>query len=310
MTKTRHTLYQAGTAEEFMDALRQTGIKGRDIFEGIPVEGSDVGVMLTGSIPAGLATASSDVDFLLLSHEPLLPEPTAGDQIVVRGATHDSLHLKRHPGGIEVTLELLAMDRLQALGRAVDGLRTFAQEGDASGGLPMLDDADLKLLHRLRTGWVLAAPEYVEQWRNRFGTSMLPMYMAINGFVMFRKYLEDVLAHRHDHDVVGGALHIGRLAAQSAARAVLALAEETDPDPKWLLHLLHRVRITQPELAPLVEQVLPLLFPPLTANGAAIETYVSDLRSLQFELEWMLKDDPQIEKMLEPFESDIQDEDV
>ncbi len=307
--KQQHDLYRASSPDAFVARLEAAGISMQEVLSPIRAEAlaeQPVGLLLTGSITVGLGSAASDVDLLLLS-EKRLPLALDDEQwSYSRGADHNRCSLKRYVNGIELCLDLLSMDRMQALGESVDQLIAFSRTGQSAGaGLPVLEDSDLKLLHQLRTGWVLQGQPEVERWRQRFGCALLPLYLAINNFVLFKEYFEDFLAHRTDDDVPGGALHLGRMVAQSAGRTVLAMAGESNPNPKWLVHLLQRVADRGGALAALARKVLGLLFPARTADAAVVDAYVAELRAVQAQLDARLKADPSVARMLQAFEAHV-----
>jgi hypothetical protein len=303
--KTRHDLHTATTPQQFAKLLESASVSFGDILAPIESGADEAGLMLTGSIPEGLGAAESDVDLMLLTDQPVRLAADHGKWAYSRGADLDRVSLKTYKNGVELCIELLSLDRLGALVDAVDRLVRFSKTaGSLSDGLPLLEEADLKLLHQIRSGWVLRGAPVVSRWREKLGTALLPLYLAINNFVLLNEYFEDLLSHK-DTLLPGGALHIGRVAATSAAKTIISLAGETNPNLKWTVHLLHKVSSSESQMSQLASIALPFLFPPLSADPLAVGKYVDGLASLRSQLEAVLKRDPKVASLLRAFERNV-----
>ena len=303
--KQRHELFKAKTASEFLQLVKTADASIDEILSVVLPPAIQHGLVLCGSLAEGLGTAESDIDLLVLvdNFDALLVDRNQ-NWTYNRGAELDRSSAKVYRHGMEFNVEVVALDRLDALSEAVQQLIQFSRTGNAANQLPLLEDTDLKLLHQLRAGWGLKNEEMVDGWRKKFGTALLPIYMTINNFVLYREYLEDVVSVRYS-EVPGGALFVGRVASTCACKAILALAGETNPNVKWTAHLIHKIATSSSPFALLASKALPLLFPPFSSDKEVIDEYVQQLVSVGHAIYTILKDDPRISSLLPTFDENV-----
>ena len=302
--KTQHQLFLAKSPQEFASLVDQAGVSLEDLLSTIPLNGTRSSLVLTGSIPQGLGTAESDVDFMLLTTQALSLPVDHGQWSYSRGAGLDRTSLKIYRQGIEFNLELISSERLQALEAAVGQLVSFGQTGRVADRLPLLEEADLKLLHQLRTAWALRDEDVLIEWRQRFGTSLLALYMAINNFVLLNEYIEDVESHRAS-DVPGGALlhrtRCSRVRRQDGAGTCKGNQSQRQVDGT------PAASCDQGRFSPFAAGVQGsgAGVSPLSAESAIVARYIDDLATLRSQLEAIMKRDAKMAKLLQVFETNV-----
>ncbi|MEF9905564.1 hypothetical protein [Streptomyces sp. P9-A2] len=192
--------------------------------------GGDELLFLAGSTTDGLANRNSDLDLYIVGDFRVAGSETAARQ-GERTAT-----VAFHEGR-EVNVAVLdpaALDRLRDAFRAA--VASLSQEKGIS---QLVDEDNLKILHRVRTGQALRRPDRLQGLRDDLGTGDLPRYLLNVAAVAAVNRLTDVsgeLADGHGDS----AAWMYREALVHTGQCALAAAGVTVPSVKWLVRLLQR----------------------------------------------------------------------
>jgi predicted nucleotidyltransferase len=224
-------------------------------------------VLLVGSIADGLANELSDIDLLLIGDGELT------DDFIQRDATSEESAV-RLPSGQEINFEYWHTDKVKQLRERMIPNFELMEDSEPKGSFTKLTDSEVRLLHRLRTGIVLANGEVASYWREQMKLDLLPVYMLLHGIAMHFTYREDAIAQiQYEGDTLS-ALAMLRLAAEYISFSMVASAGETLPARKWLPRLLRRNQSVLGESR--VNELLSYLFPNPQADGAALIANAAD----------------------------------
>lgn len=199
-------------------ALARGGISLAELLPALGA-GPDAALMLVGSHAAGRASADSDLDFLIMLEgaEEYL-SPTVGSEL--RMATPI---VERHlvmAGSLEVDVEVV---RAEPLALFVDGIHELQQLESrpeaAFARFPILQDVELRIMERLRSGIILSGRDRIIRRRAQLGVELLPLYSTLTNYLGAMASLEDSLALlKSGSSSLGAALS----ARASASRLVLS----------------------------------------------------------------------------------------
>ena len=218
-------------------------------------------VLLVGSIADGLANELSDIDVLLIGDGEL------AEEFIQRDATSDESAV-RLPSGQEINFEYWRTNNIEELHQRMTPNFELMNNPKPTGWFTRLTDSGLRLLHRLRTGVVLANPEVANHWREQMQLDLLPIYVLMFGIAMHFTYREDAIAQmKYERDTLS-ALAMLRLAAEYISFSMVASAGETMPARKWLPRLLRRNQNVLGEHR--VKEMLGYLFPNPQEDVAAL----------------------------------------
>ena len=224
-------------------------------------------VLLVGSIADGLANELSDIDLLSIGDGELT------DDFIQRDATSDESAV-RLPSGQEINFEYWHTDKIKQLRERMIPNFELMQDAEPKGSFTKLTDGEVRLLHRLRTGIVLANEDVASYWREQMKLDLLPVYMLLHGIAMHFTYREDAIAQiQYEGDTLS-AMAMLRLAAEYISFSMVASAGETLPARKWLPRLLRRNQGVLGEHR--VNELLSYLFPNPQADGAALVADAAD----------------------------------
>jgi hypothetical protein len=182
-------------------------------------------VALGGSIPLGIATSVSDVDFLVVGTSAAALEriPPSRSEVLFRG----------HPGAlilaecvtmvddVEVDVQIVSADCVSELfARICRGQSAFIQE-------------ELVILSRLANGWPLVDDGVagIGHWQLPWQSS-LHIYCATRDYTFALKELED--AREAVHALPPLSLHLGRRTVEYGIRAYLASRGYAALGSKWM----------------------------------------------------------------------------
>ena len=273
--------------EEAESALARWGLTLEDVRAFIPRCADDETLMLVGSVAAGLASGSSDIDLLMIADRSDVHEG-----LVLREADFDASVL-RHPDGYRLNVEVWGAEHMEDVERRFASAIGCLLEPRVIHDLHVMRTDEVMVMHRLRTGIVLANPTVAERWRTRLRLEGLPTYvMLVAAWYCF--------AHTAD---VGGELEAGEVDSavwmmqtciDQLAAALLASVGETNPSQRWRVRLLRRHRA---ELGPkTVDSLIRYLFlQPATGVEAEIE---DALRFARARLRLLLQGSPELEALM------------
>jgi hypothetical protein len=192
--------------------------------------GHDEMLLLVGSVAEGLASPESDLDLLLVTDDANVGSGNACEAI-----------LRSMPVGFDLNIEVVGHRRVEALG--AEFLRSLEIAKSAFPGapraLPFLGGDELRLLHRLRTGIPLSAPEgAIDALRERHALHALPDLCLLQHAACHLRLRADARQSAFEVADPFTPLLMSQLAMQHLIGAVLASIGESNVNPKWFLRLL------------------------------------------------------------------------
>lgn len=260
--KVRHALHVCSTAAEFLANL--TPAMGADLtaFLRQRIAGLDeFSAWLVGSIPAGVATALSDIDILVCvpAAAPLrFPRARVENGMLFSGeqlARRDGLQLGDLvlllEDGIELDVSVITQEGLAALCEQV-------QRGGSG-----ITSQQVLILGRLLRGWSLTGPSPVHAMLTSLRESRaLDIHCTVRCLVGAHKHLEDARAALDDVPLL--ASHLARAAVEKCFEAAFASSGELAVGMKWLRRaavVAQRTGARGEAMAVLRLEGEPLLFP-------------------------------------------------
>jgi predicted nucleotidyltransferase len=194
-------------------------------------------LVLVGSVPEGLANPLSDVDMFIIGDRKF------DEGIVVNESDFQEMSINTADAP-EINVEYWHSNDLEKLEKRMANLFSLLRDPSLVGGPSKLkkverfDFSELLIMHRIRTGIVLANPGIAESWRERLYLDQLPLYIILHGLGTHNIYREDTIAQVRYGDNLSalGMLHI---MMDHLASAILASVGETNPYPKWRMRLLN-----------------------------------------------------------------------
>ncbi|MET8127526.1 hypothetical protein ABZV67_28780 [Streptomyces sp. NPDC005065] len=258
MNATRGTTSTTGTpelAEAADEALAATALQA--------VGGNDKELLfLAGSTTDGLANRNSDLDLYVIGASRISGSETAArkGERTATVAYHE---------GREVNVAVLDPAALDALRDAFRA--SVASLSEEKGIAQLVDEDNLKLLHRIRTGRALRRPDLLNALREEHGTGHLARYLLNASAIAAVNRLTDVTGELADghHD---SAVWMYREALMHAGQCALAAAGVTVPSTKWLMRLLQREAERQDGTGCAAHVARHLLTPPSDPVAAMRET--------------------------------------
>lgn len=296
--KRRHSLFGHVNAETFTDALTREGVSLAALLGSLTAGDEAAGVLLVGSLAEGLGTPQSDVDLLVLLGNRDDIVMSAQDFVFTQGRIVEFL---RYQEGIEFNLEFLFWDDVVALVNPLVDMAPALYDPSRVTSLPLLTYAELRLLHRLRTGWPLSGHATAARWVDELLVHLLPTYVTLRNYMDFHELLEDAWSAR---EAPPGALtHIGRLAVEKALFSVLGWHGLTNPNNRWLIHLAQR--LDQGPSGTTAARAQELLFPPRTFDAPASIGYLTDVTALGDAMRELYQPDPELRRAIKYLHSSI-----
>lgn len=257
------------TAQSAAEFLADWGLRPEDLLSYVDALRPSESALLVGSIVEGLANPLSDIDLLLMGDGGL------GSTFIQRELVSEET-ATRLPGGQEIHLEYWHTDALDQLRGRLSSTLEMINDTSQRRELSRLSESELRLLHRLRGGLVLANREVAEHWRAQLHLDSLPLYLVIHFIALHFVCREDAIAQvRYGGDALT-ALTMLRLASEHLAAAMIASTGETNHSRKWRPRLLTRERAGLGEER--VAELLRYLFPnpyedPEALLGGAIRLF-------------------------------------
>lgn len=234
-------------------------------------------IFLVGSLPLGMATSASDIDFVVIvnSREDLLScgNAIANSDQSVAFSNESNLLLAKN---VIAIINGLSVDVSVAIASGISDVRKrLRRQG------PELSESEIMILSRLGTGWLLWQSEgYLEQNGIVLADPALDVYCATRSFVfalIFRRKALKAL----DLEDKYLALHLGRLSVEMAYLAYFASEGFSYLGPKWLAQI--GTAFGAPERLrrhPLLKQGIHLLFPSFDANVTEAVRYLERVSKL------------------------------
>lgn len=268
-----HTLYQCRSAQEFCTQFDvQTRCAVQHVADSLIVPEAERAIFLVGSLPLGMATDTSDIDFIVLvdNREALSNSFSA----------NSNMHLSfSNANDLLVAGEFVTMINGVALDVHIVVTSTVKQiYARLQCPRPMLSENEIKTLSRLSTGWLLwQSDRYLDRNALTLSDPALDVYCCTKNFALALTFLENALAARDLADVPL-ALHLGSSSVQMAYLAYFSSEGYSCLGRKWLAQIGHAVGAAERvSRQPLLKQSLHLLFPSIESTADDVAAYLHDV---------------------------------
>jgi hypothetical protein len=183
-----------------------------------------------GSIPEGLANADSDIDLMLLG----ATRPRDG-QVVLEGDAE--VAWERACAPLKIQLESVKFSHLESLATRMEETAQALEDPARVPRLHSFPLADLRIMHRVRTGIPVRNPEVAASWRERLHVELLPTYLLVLMIVQHFSLREDAIGEAREGRRESS-LWLMRESVSRAAGALLASVGESHSYDKWRVRLL------------------------------------------------------------------------
>jgi hypothetical protein len=256
---TPHTFHDCHNVDEFRRRFEEaTGCPVQHTVDDIVAETAPKALFLVGSIPLGMASSASDIDFIALvdSRNALLNREGSianNDRQLEFSNETDALlagMFLLQKAGVYLDVQVAITPEIH---RVYSRLRRRG---------PELSESEIRTLGRLGTGWLLWQSEgYLERNRTVLSDPMLGVYCCTKNFVSALIHRRKALKALDGDDIVL-ALHLGRSSVELAYLAYFASEGMPYLGAKWPAQVGH-AREASERLSrhPLLKQGTPLLFP-------------------------------------------------
>jgi hypothetical protein len=241
-------------------------------------------IILTGSIPLGVGSPRSDIDFLFLTlgrEEPRLSTARSGNQLLFAGrpaggeanlSYYESIILAK---GIEIGINFIDIEELRRTGAALAG----------GGSYLTLTGPATMILSRVKTGWCLWQREPLSQLCGELvDNDALEIHSSARYMSFALQDLEDAEAAIEQNPQL--ALFLGRLSVEKSFMSYFASRGVAFAGSKWL-RLLHsdRFDIASDKHVDLRLSGTNLLFPVATNNPDDLATYLENVKGFIAQLQ-------------------------
>jgi hypothetical protein len=280
---TGHVLHQCANEDSFIARFEEaTACSVQFVLNQVVSLAAPKALFLTGSIPLGMATSGSDIDFIALvdGKDAIVSDSKAA---VTNTAQRLSFSSESDPlraglfmtemNGVMVELAILLTP---AVRRIYERLRSRG---------PDLSDLEIMMLGRLRSGWLLTQSEdYLKRHGINLADPVLDVYCATRYFSYALMYRKKAIK-AHELTDVSQALHLGRLSAEMAYLTYFASEGLPYLGAKWLAQLGHAHGAAERvQRNPLLQKGIPLLFPSHQSDPAehlqALSQFLTSMRGL------------------------------
>jgi hypothetical protein len=270
-----HGLHQCRTAEEFCTRFAATtGSTVQQVVNDLIPSASPKAVFCVGSIPLGMGTRGSDVDMIVLVDR---KEALAnGKETTVNNRQRASFSNDTDALLAGTFLQLHAgvlVDIQVAITPAIRDVYTRLRRRS-----PELSETEIRILGRLRTGWLLWETEgYLEQYSIKRSDPTLAIYCCTRNFVTALTHQRKAAKALELHDVTL-ALQLGRACAEMAYLAYFASEGLMYLGVKWLAQLgFARGAAERRARHPILDEGLQLLFPAFQSTEAEATRYLQEV---------------------------------
>jgi hypothetical protein len=277
-----HAFHECRGADEFRERFEAaTGAAVRDIADGVIAPAAPKAIFLVGSLPLGMATSSSDIDFVVLidSRAALLNENSAlanTDQQLQFSNDTDALlagmYLTQR-AGIYVDLQVAITPEIR---RVQSRLRRRG---------PELTENEIRILGRLSTGWLLwQSDDYLKSTAVVLNDPALNIYVCTKSFVSALIHCRKGLKALDVDDLVL-ALQLGRSSVELAYLAYFASEGIPYLGAKWPAQIGGaRAAPERLQRHPLLRESIPLLFPTYnpTTKDSAVQNLLAAASAAQY----------------------------
>lgn len=229
--KREQDLYRHSDVASFLAGLTEKGINFDDMVRQFVDMAFPFSALLVGSLAEGTGNAASDVDIMIIVQDAKALHVSPEYPRVDHGKSFEIL---TYENGIEFNIKFVLWDDVLSLKVTLEALLEGIGNPAKVSTVPYLPSWELRFLHQLRSGWLLAGTDLVRDWREALMTNLLPPYLAVRHFNEFDESLEDAGAMAEQHP--DSAIYAARTAAENALVALLAVSGFTSPSHKWIFH--------------------------------------------------------------------------
>lgn len=267
-----HTLYECRNPEEFRARFEATtGLPVYQVTDNLIRSAAPKAIFSVGSIPLGMGTRGSDLDMIVLvdskeaivsSHQLVINDSQQGAFFNDTDALLAGSFMQLH-AGVLVDIQVAITPAIHAV---------YARLRRRS---PELSETEIRILGRLRTGWLLWETEgYLERNSIDSRDRTLSVYCCTRNFVTALTHQRKAAKALELHDVTL-ALQLGRASAEMAYLAYFASEGFVYLGVKWLAQLGF-ARGAQERLGrhPLLQDNLHLLFPTFGSSEGEAKPYL------------------------------------
>jgi hypothetical protein len=279
-----NTLYETQDREDFCARFEAaTGRSVNEVIEQVIIPTAHKAVYLTGSLPLGMATSTSDVDFAVLVDS---KEALVGDGKVASANSSQRLAFHNESDALRAGLFNTVMNGITVeVTAVVTGALQRIQKRLRSRG-PELSEGEIMMVGRLSTGWRLwQTDRYVERSEVVLPDMAFDIYCCTRNFTFALLYRRKALGALKAADLLL-ACHMARLSVEMAYVAWFASEGLSYLGPRWLAQLgIARGAAARIQRNPLLKEGFPLLFPPLPEMPLQATNYLQEvakfLKSMQ-----------------------------
>jgi hypothetical protein len=182
--KRPHRLHLCSRLEELLAELHARGVDPVAVVRELTGPAAEIGILVTGPIPWGIADELSDLELLVLTADAIAVD----EKRKILGSP-----LTRVPGDQDHTTEVALS--ISGIGARLAFTSAPAGLGNVAAPPPFARDpraSDAELLSRLATGWVVDGREIVDRWRKHYDTANLRIKWMAAEFTTAAKNLEDM----------------------------------------------------------------------------------------------------------------------
>ena len=282
-----HALHECQTAADFSAGFSElTGFDVRHVADHVLNPSAARAIFLVGSIPLGLGTSASDLDFIvLIEHRAQLVGQGVGESI----NTDQKLSFRNEGdsllGGDFITVVRgVQIDITVALVPALNAVHARLR----SKG-PELSENEIRTLSRIATGWCLWQNEgYLQRRGVVTKDSALDVYCATRNLVLAQLYRRKAAKALELGDVTLTS-YLGRSSVEHAYLAYLASEGFAFVGPKWVAQIGRPTGALGKVMGPsLLGQSLPLLFPAYGASVSSSRQYLQDVSDFLLAMEALI----------------------
>ena len=282
------SLHNCRSAEEFPAHFEATtGKPVQNVIDQIVESTAPKAVFLTGSLPLGMATKGSDVDFIVLvdSKAALLSH---GEGRIANTEQRMVFSNESDPLRAGLSISVMRGMTVEVSTVVTSSIASIYRRLRSRG--PELSEIEIMTLGRLSTGWLLSQTDgYLERSGVALTDPALAVYCSTRSYTFSLIYRHKALAAIGLEDIPQ-ALHLGRLSVEMAYLAYFASEGMTYLGPKWLAQIGHAVGASErlrrhPILMDGVQLLFPNLVPGPKEVGRYLETVSGFITSLRMVIE-------------------------
>jgi len=280
LTPAAHLLHECRTPEEFSSRFESSTTKSpRSVVDQVIDPAAPKAVFLTGSLPLGMATNGSDVDFVVLIDSKDVV-PSRGDAARINTDQHLEFVNESDPLRAALFISVLNGITVEVTPVITSAIKRVYGRLRAKG--PELSEGEIMTLGRLSTGWLLWESEgYLERNQLNLGDPALNVYCCTKHFAFALIYTLKARRALELSDLPQ-ALHLGRLGVEMAYLAYFASEGFPYLGAKWLAQIGHaRGAAERVSRHPLLKEAVPLLFPTYRSDPEEVACYLREVAQFQ-----------------------------